>query len=101
MSLGLGSVAATLASNAPWLVWFSTHKALIFSLTAVMLAGNFWFVLYLPARRACPPGQPCHIGSTASKWTRRLFWLSVGMYGAALFLVYGLVPVLRLFEGAA
>lgn len=99
VSLGLGSVVASIFSILPFLVFISKHKSWFFLGTALTLSLNYLFVFYLPARRQCREGKICHIGSTVSRVNRWIFWISVGLYLVALSATYLILPVMKLLGG--
>jgi hypothetical protein len=93
VTLGLGSVVASAVSTAPWLAVVSRHKELVFALSGLLMALNYWLVVVRP--RACAPGDLCHVDSPLMRWNRRVFWLSAGIYFVALAVTYGSLAVLR------
>jgi len=76
VSLGMGAVVASLASNVPFLITLSQHKELMFAGTALLLLFSGW-MLYRPGR-TCPAdlelGVLCN---RVHKWNLRFFWGSV------------------------
>jgi mercuric ion transport protein len=98
VSLGLGSVVASLVATAPWLIALSQHKAWVFLVAGLLLAANYW-ALYRAHGSACAPGGVCDPRRPAGQWLRRIFWGTTGLYGIALFAAYLLVPVSSLLEG--
>lgn len=94
VTLGLGSVVASAVSVAPWLAIVSRHKELVFGLSGLLMALNYWLVVVRPS--TCAPGELCHMDSPLMRWNRRVFWLSAGTYVVALALTYGSLAVLRL-----
>lgn len=88
VSLGLGSVIATIVGSAPWLATISRHKTAIFVVVGVMLAANYWFAIERPRRMNCAPGDVCHVDSPAMRVTRILFWTSVIIWFGAVSLTY-------------
>ncbi len=93
MTLGLGSVVASAVSAAPWLAVVSRHKELVFSLSGLLMALNYWLVIVRP--RTCAPGELCHIDSPLMRWNRRVFWLSLTIYIIALGLTYASLAIIR------
>ena len=81
MALGLGSVVSSAVATAPWLVTVSRHKNLVFAVSGLLLAVNYWLVVVRPRR--CAPGELCHVDSPTMRLNRWLFWLSVGIYAMA------------------
>jgi hypothetical protein len=65
----------------------SRHKALVFAVSASMLAFNYWLVVVRPRR--CAPGEACHVDSPAMRWNRRIFWFSAAVYIVAVILTIG------------
>lgn len=95
VSLGLGSVVASLVATAPWLVALSQHKAWVFLLAGVLLVANHR-ALYRAGGSACRPGGVCDPNRPVGRWMRRTFWMTAGLYAAAVFAAYLLVPVTNL-----
>lgn len=95
VALGAGAVVATAVSAAPWLVALTEHKEWVFSLSAFLLAADYW-VLYRSRSVACQPSGVCHGSHPVGRWMRRLFWGSAGLYGVALAAAYLLLPVARM-----
>jgi hypothetical protein len=93
VTLGLGSVVASAVSAAPWLAVVSRHKELVFSLSGLLMALNYWLVIVRP--RTCAPGELCHIDSPLMRWNRRVFWLSLTIYIIALGLTYASLAIIR------
>jgi mercuric ion transport protein len=98
VSLGLGSVVASLVSSAPWLVTLSHHKAWVFLLAGGLLALNYW-ALYRAGGAACQPGGFCDPARSGGRWLRGVFWGAAALYGLAVFAAYLSVPVARAFGG--
>lgn len=96
VSLGLGSVVASLVSTAPWLVVLSQHKAWVFLLAGGLLVANYW-ALYRGG--ACQPGGFCDPAASGGRWLRGVFWGTTGVYALAVFAAYLSVPVARLLGG--
>jgi mercuric ion transport protein len=97
VTLGLGSVVASLVATAPWLVALSHHKAWVFLFAGLLLFANHR-ALYDPTSPTCTPGGVCDPRRPAGRWLRRVFWGSVSIYAVALFAAYLLVPATRLLE---
>lgn len=97
VSLGLGSVMASLVSGAPWLATLSRHKEWAFLAAGLLLALNYW-VLYRSSR-GCEPGQACSPDRRLGRWLRRVHWGSVGLYGIGLAAAYLSGPLVQLLEG--
>jgi hypothetical protein len=84
---------ASAVSAAPWLAAVSRHKELVFGLSGLLMALNYWLLMVRP--RGCAPGDLCHIDSPMMRWNRRVFWLSLIIYAAALVATYGSLAVLQ------
>ena len=65
----------------------SGYKSLVFGLSGVMLALNYWLVVVRPRR--CAPGEICHVDSPLMRFNRRIFWLSASVYLVALIVTLG------------
>jgi mercuric ion transport protein len=98
VSLGLGSVVASLVSTAPWLVTLSNHKGWVFLLAGGLLAVNYW-ALYRGSGAACEPGGFCDPARRSGRWLRGMFWGSTALFALAVFAAYLSVPMARAFGG--
>ncbi len=85
--LGLGATVASVLANAPWLVTLSRHKQWVFAASALLIAGNFYYIYRLAprllAKRGACGGDAAEACGGASRTSRALLWLS------ALLLVIG------------
>ena len=89
VSLGLGSVVASVLDVAPWLSTVGRMKNIIFVAVGALLAFNYWLVVVRPRRMNCAPGDICHVDSRTSRFNRGMFWLSAWIFVAAVGLTYG------------
>lgn len=89
VSLGLGSVIASMVEVAPWITAVGRYKAVIFPAVGVLLAFDYWMAIVRPRQLDCAPGEICHIDSPISKFNRVMFWTSVGIYVVAIIGTYG------------
>jgi hypothetical protein len=89
VTLGLGSAIASGVAAAPWLAAVGANKGLVFGVAGVLMALNYWLLVVRP--RQCAPGEVCHVDSPLMRWNRRVYWLSAGIYVAALVLTYGAI----------
>jgi hypothetical protein len=96
VTLGLGSVIASVIEIAPWFARVGRYKALLFGGSAVLLALNYWLVIVRP--RACAPGELCHVDTPFMRFNRRLYRVSVGIYVGAVAITYGGLLVMRWLE---
>lgn len=88
---GMGTTVAAVTSAVPGLVWLSRHKGWVFLVAGVLILGSRVYSTHVAPRVAnegasCPPAL--------GRWTRRVWWLSVVLYGAGLVAVYVLGPIL-------
>lgn len=97
VTLGLGSVIASVVEVAPWFATVGRHKALLFGASALLLALNHWLVVVRP--RACEPGQLCHVDTPFMRFNRRLYWISLAIYGIAVAITFGGLMVVRWLDG--
>ena len=78
---------ASLIETAPWIVVLERQRPVLFSVSAAILALNYWIVVVRPRR--CAPGELCHIDSPFMRFNRRLYWISLTLFVAALAVTYG------------
>ena len=93
VTLGLGSVIASVVATAPWLAVLSQYKGLMFGASGLLLMLNYWLVVVRPRR--CAPGDVCHVDSPLMRLNRRIWWISAAVYVVALVLTYGSLFVLE------
>lgn len=93
MTLGLGSVIASLVEFVPWFAAIGRHKLLLFGGSGAMLALNYWLVVVRP--RTCVPGELCHVDTPFMHFNRRLYWVSVVIYALAAAVTVGAALVIR------
>ena len=75
VALGLGTVVATVASSAPWLVTLSQYKGWMFAGSGVLIALSAWAVFR--SGRACPADPALAAAcERADRWNRRFIWIS-------------------------
>ena len=96
--LGLGATVASFLSAVPWLVTLSHHKNWVFAVAGVLIAGNVAYV-YAIAPKLRARGEACSVEApeacdTASRVSRFVLWLSVGLYLIGVFSAYFLGPLL-------
>ena len=60
---------------------------MVFSVSGLLLALNYWLVVVRPRR--CEPGELCHVDSPMMRWNRRVFWMSAAVYATAVVVTYG------------
>ena len=84
VTLGLGTVVASVAGAAPWLITLSMYKGWMFSVSGLLIALSAWAV-YRPGR-TCPAdpdlAEQCE---KSHRWNLRFFQVAaaVWMVGAA------------------
>lgn len=97
VTLGFGTVVASLNYNIPALVFLAEHKIWTLSLSALLLLGLAW-VIWRP-NQSCPIepelASHCH---TAKRWNRRIFWLSAVIWSIGFFFSFILLPLRHLFD---
>jgi hypothetical protein len=84
---------ASLIETAPWIVALERHRLLLFGVSGILLALNYWMVVVRP--RQCAPGELCHIDSPFMRFNRRLYWTSLVLFVVALMVTYGSPLVVR------
>lgn len=94
VSVGAGSVVASLVSTAPWLVSLSRHKEWVFLGSGLLLAANYW-ALYRSGGAACRPGGVCHPSHPLGRWMRRVYWSSVTLYAVGFAAAYLSLPIAK------
>lgn len=94
VSVGLGASVAALTSAAPWLVTLSVHKAWVFAISGIAIAGAA-FALYRPGR-ACPadPQLAARCGQT-DRWNRIVLTIAVAIWLFGLSAAYLWLPIRR------
>jgi hypothetical protein len=60
------------------------HTGMVFLGVGIVLALNYWLAVVRPRRMDCAPGEVCHTDSPAMRFSRRVYWVSVGIYAAAV-----------------
>ena len=92
VSIGLGATVAALIGSFPMLVTISQYKFWIFAVAGVLLLLTGW-LLWRPAR-ACPAdpalAKQCE---RATRWNRRIFWASSGIWGIGFIAAYLALPI--------
>lgn len=92
VTLGLGAAVATLVGALPFLVTLSKYKILTFLLSGALLtlAGT---MIYRPGRN-CPTDSKRGLLCTRSQlWNRRVFWLSILLWGIGFFTSFLVLPL--------
>jgi len=97
VTLGLGSVIASVVEVAPWFATAGRYKTLLFGGAAVLLALNYWLVVVRPRR--CTPGELCHVDTPFMRFNRRLYGISVAIFAIAVAITYGGLLVIKWIEG--
>jgi mercuric ion transport protein len=96
--LGFGATVAAMLSAAPWLVTLSQHKAWIFGVSALLIAGNLYYVYrvvprVLVERGTCAADDPGAC-ARATLMSRVLLWCSAVMLAVGFSVAYVLPVVL-------
>ena len=94
VSLGMGAVVASMASNIPFLIVLSQHKAWVFLASFILLILAAW-ALYRPGR-ACPiDPEIAETCALAHKWNQRFYWGAVLVWGIGFFSAYILILIVN------
>jgi hypothetical protein len=96
VTLGAGSVVASLVSTAPWLAVLSRHKGWVFAISGLLLVLNYW-ALYRDRGVACQPGGVCHPSHPVGRWMRRILWGSAALYLVGFTASYLSLPIAKAF----
>jgi mercuric ion transport protein len=96
--LGLGATVASVLASAPWLVALSLHKAWVFTVSGLLIAGNFYYVYRLAPRLLARSGA-CDVDdpncARTSRMSRGLLWVSALLLVAGFSVAYVLPPILE------
>ena len=84
---------ASLIETAPWIAVLERYRTLLFSVSGLFLALNYWMVVVRP--RHCAPGELCHIDSPFMRFNRLLYWMSLALFVVALVVTYGSLVAMR------
>jgi hypothetical protein len=96
VTLGLGSVIASVFEAAPWFAAIGRYKPWLFGGSAVLLALNYWLVVV--RARQCAPGELCHMDTPFMRFNRRLYWMSLVIFLVAVGITYGGLLVVKWME---
>ena len=97
--LGLGATVAAISSSVPILVALSLHKGWVFTASAMLLASSGW--LLFRSGRGCPVDpQLAALCDRTLLWNRRIFWVSVTIWGIGFFAAYLALPLRIWLTGA-
>ena len=97
VSIGFGTVVASLNYNIPGLMLLAENKFWTLSLAALLLALLAW-VIWRP-NQACPADPALAAACEATKnWNQRIFWVSVVIWGIGFFFGILLLPLRQLLE---
>ena len=91
MSLGLGSVIASIVEVAPWISTISRNKGPVFLGVGALLLVNYWLSVVRPRQMNCAPGDLCHLDSPSMRFNRNVFWFSVAIYLSAVTFTYAAI----------
>ena len=97
--LGLGATVAAISSTVPFLVTLSLHKGWVFAASAMLLASSGW--LLFRSDRECPADpRLAALCERTLLWNRRIFWISVTIWGIGFFAAYFAQPLRIWLTGA-
>lgn len=88
VSVGMGSVVASVVSMLPWLAWLTHYKGITFSITALVLTYSWWRL-----RRTAQSGQCDLKDGKRLKWQKRLLRVNTAIFLVAVFAAYALLPI--------
>lgn len=92
VSVGLGASVATLTSLFPALVVLSKYKLWVFAGSGALLGITAW-TLWRPGR-SCPADPVLAANCLrAERWSRRVFWGAVAIWGIGFFAAYLALPL--------
>lgn len=85
--LGMGSVVASIASNVPFLITLSMHKAWVFGISGLLLLISGW-LLYRPGRYC--PSDPllAELCENSHRWNVRMLWVSAVIWAIGFFFAF-------------
>lgn len=92
VTLGLGAAVVSLTSAFPFLITLSQHKVWVFAFSGIMLGLSGW-LMYRSGRRC--PTDPA-LGGLCNRtqvWNRRIYWISVAIWGIGFFAAYVALPL--------
>jgi hypothetical protein len=78
---------ASVIGVAPSAFALGRYKTVLFSVSALLLALNYWLVVVRPRR--CAPGELCHIDTPFMRFNRRLLRISAAILVLAFVVTYG------------
>jgi mercuric ion transport protein len=89
--LGFGTVVASLASNAPWLIALSMYKGWMFAISGVLIGLSAWAVYR--SGRSCPADPELAAAcERADRWNRRFIVFSAIMWSVG-FIAAFVLPI--------
>lgn len=95
VSLGMGSVVASMNYNIPGMFWLAQHKYWALALSGLLLSSLAWMI-WRPYQ-SCPSdpklAQYCE---TSKKWNKRIFFASVIVWSIGVFFSLILLPLRNL-----
>ena len=92
VSVGLGTVSASLFASFPFLVTLSQFKTWMFAGSAAVLVLTAW-LLYRPGR-VCPADPDLALKcENAHRWNTRYFWLATVIWTVGLAAAYLALPI--------
>jgi hypothetical protein len=95
VSLGLGSVVASMNYNIPGMFWLAQHKYWTLALSALLLSVLAW-IIWRP-KQSCPTDpELARYCENSKKWNKRIFWLSVIIWCMGVFFSLVLLPLRNL-----
>lgn len=97
VTVGFGSVAAAMSYNIPGLTFLAEHKVWTLTISFLFLAFLAWFI-WRP-NQSCPSDPKLAAACAGSKkWNKRIFVLSVVIWGVGFFASMLLLPLRNLLN---
>lgn len=97
VTLGFGTVVASLNYNIPLFMFLAEHKLWTLGLSALLLLFLAWLI-WRPNQHCPSDPQQAAQCNTAKKWNKRIFSVSVVLWGIGFFTSILLIPLKNLFN---
>ncbi len=97
VALGMGATLASLVSNVPFLVTLSQHKITVFTISGSFLGASGW-LLYRTGRTCPTDPKLAELCLRTEKWNRRIYWLSISLWGVGFFAAFVALPLQIWFD---
>lgn len=92
VTLGFGAAVAAMSTSVPFLATLTAHKTWVFAGSGALLAVSSW-LMFRPGR-ACPTDPELGVLCDHTQiWNRRVFWVSVTVWGVGFLAAYIALPL--------